>query len=479
MTGKRSKKEIETIRKRSARTPSLVWDVLTKDDKAQALKLSESYKRFLDRAKTEREAVACIREQALTKGFQPLDAKKEESAASGRYFKTFRDKVIALAVIGDQPLSDGVNLIASHVDSPRLDLKQNPLYEEVDLALFKTHYYGGIRKYQWLARPLALHGRVITQTGDKLDIVIGESEDDPVFTVSDLLPHLAAKLQGDKKISEGFEGEKLNLLAGSFPIGAGDIKDRFKMTVLDYLFETYGMIEEDFVSAEIEAVPAGKARDVGLDRSLIGAYGQDDRICAYTGLQALLANLDAKPKRTMVVYFSDKEEVGSQGSTGAHSVFIQDFIASLLKHNGEKDGSANLRQTFMNSMILSADVTAAVDPNYPNVHERQNAVLFNHGVGISKYTGSGGKYSCNDANAEFTAKVIRIFGAAGVFWQMGALGKVDEGGGGTIAYILANLGAEVIDCGTGLMGMHSLYELCSKADLYSTFAAYKAFLTTK
>jgi aspartyl aminopeptidase len=271
----------------------------------------------------------------------------------------------------------------------------------------------------------------------------------------------------------------MNLIFSGMMEPKTEEKEAIKLYALKLLNQRYGIQEKDFISAELELVPATSARDAGLDASMIVGYGQDDRICAYSGLQAMLSAMDKKPKRTMVVYFSDKEEVGSQGNTGAQSVFLQDFIAALLAHNGESGSSSNLRKTFMNSRVLSGDVTAAVDPNYPNVHELQNAVIFNHGVGISKFTGSGGKSGCNDANAEFVAQVIRIFDNAGVFWQMGELGKVDEGGGGTIAYILANLGAEVVDCGTGLMGMHSLYELSSKADLYSTYAGYKAFLISQ
>lgn len=453
------------------------WQEAPAAEIKRAMAFAGPYKDFLNQARTERESVIWTEAQLKAHKFQPLAAAK----AGKRVYSIFRGKTIAMAVIGSEPISKGFNMVAAHIDAPRVDLKQNPLYEDKnsDMACMRTHYYGGIKKYQWVSTPLALHGIIVKADGSLLRVSIGDKDGEPVFIIPDLLPHLARKEQYTKNLAEAIDASKMNLVFSGMKDPGSEEKEAAKAYALKLLNQKYGISEQDFISAELQLVPATPARDAGLDASMVVGYGQDDRICAYTGLQALLANLDAKPKRTMVVYFSDKEEVGSQGSTGAHSVFIQDFIASLLKHNGEKDGSANLRQTFMNSMILSADVTAAVDPNYPNVHERQNAVLFNHGVGISKYTGSGGKYSCNDANAEFTAKVIRIFGAAGVFWQMGALGKVDEGGGGTIAYILANLGAEVIDCGTGLMGMHSLYELCSKADLYSTFAAYKAFLTTK
>ncbi len=443
----------------------------------KAMAFAGPYKDFLNQAKTERETV--IWTEALLKAnkFQPLPAAK----AGKRVYSIFRGKTMAMAVIGSEPISNGVNMVAAHIDAPRVDLKQNPLYEDKhsDMACMRTHYYGGIKKYQWVSTPLALHGVIVKADGSLLSVSMGEKDDEPVFIIPDLLPHLARKEQYSKNLAEAIDASRMNLVFSGMQEPGNDEKEAIKAYALKLLSKKYGISEVDFISAELQLVPATPARDAGFDSSMVVGYGQDDRICSYAGLQALLANLEAKPQRTMVVYFSDKEEVGSQGNTGAHSVFIQDFIASLLKHNGEKDSSSVLRQTFMNSQILSGDVTAAVDPNYPNVHERQNAVLFNHGIGISKFTGSGGKSSCNDANAEFTAKVIRIFDSAGVYWQMGALGKVDEGGGGTIAYILANLGAEVIDCGTGLMGMHSLYELCSKADLYSTYTGYKAFLISK
>ncbi|MBW6514829.1 MAG: aminopeptidase [Candidatus Syntrophosphaera sp.] len=440
----------------------------------QALAFSGPYRDFLNQAKTEREAVAYTEALLKEHKFRALPAAK----GSKRVYSIFRGKTIAMAVLGSEPLSKGINMVASHIDAPRVDLKQNPLYEDKSsgMACMRTHYYGGIKKYQWVSTPLALHGIVVKADGSVLEICIGEKDDDPVFIIPDLLPHLARKEQYTKNLAEAIDASKLNLVFSGRQEPGSEEKEALKAYALKLLNQKYGITERDFISAELELVPATPARDAGLDSSMVVGYGQDDRICAYTALRALLDNLEAKPKRTMVVYFSDKEEVGSQGNTGAHSVFIQDFIAGLLRHNGESDSSSNLRQTFINSQILSGDVTAAVDPNYPNVHERQNAVLFSHGIGISKFTGSGGKSGCNDANAEFTAKVIRIFDSAKVFWQMGELGKVDEGGGGTIAYIMANLGAEVIDCGTGLMGMHSLYELCSKADLYSTYAGYKAFL---
>ncbi|MCD8480452.1 MAG: aminopeptidase [Candidatus Cloacimonetes bacterium] len=409
--------------------------------------------------------------------FSPIDGKK----GSKLVYRVFRGKTMAVAVLGSEPLTNGFNMVASHIDAPRIDLKQNPLYEDgpSQMACMRTHYYGGIKKYQWVSTPLSLHGVVVKKDGSLLNINLGEKEDEPVFIIPDLLPHLARKEQYAKNLNDAIDASKLNLVFSGMIEPESEEKEAAKAFALKALNKAYGVTEADFLSAELQLVPATPARDAGIDASMVVGYGQDDRICAYAGLTALLDNLDTKPKRTMIVYFSDKEEVGSQGATGAHSVFIQDFVGELLAYKGEDNSAANLRKTFMNSQILSGDVTAVVDPNYPNVHEKQNAVIFNHGIGISKFTGSGGKYSCNDASAEFTAKVLNIFNDAGVFWQMGELGKVDEGGGGTIAYILANLGSEVIDCGVGIMGMHSLYELCSKADLYSTYKAYKAFLATQ
>ncbi|MDD4310495.1 MAG: aminopeptidase [Candidatus Cloacimonetes bacterium] len=452
------------------------WKEAPQEQQKAAFSFAEDYKSFLNEAKTVRESIAYT-EALLKKNKFSAVGKK----GSNKVYTIFRNKTIAMAVIGSDPICNGVNMIAAHIDAPRVDLKQNPLYEDSDstMACMRTHYYGGIKKYQWVSTPLSLHGIVIKKDGSLLDISLGEKDSEPVLIIPDLLPHLARKEQYTKNIADAVDASRMNLIFSGMQEPGNDEKQAVKAYALKLINDKYGITESDFLSAELELVPAVKARDAGFDASMVVGYGQDDRICAYTGMKAMLENLGSKPKRTMVVYFSDKEEVGSQGNTGAHSIFIQDFIGSILAHNGEANSSANLRKTFMNSQILSADVTAAVDPNYPNVHEKQNAVVFNQGIGISKFTGSGGKYGCNDANAEFIAKVISIFDSAGVFWQSGELGKVDEGGGGTIAYILANLGAEVLDCGVGLMGMHSLYELCSKADLYSTYLGYKAFLLSQ
>jgi aspartyl aminopeptidase len=450
------------------------WDNAAKEDINAAQEFSKDYMDFLDKCKNVRETIDYTEEVLKKEGFTEILTEEN----SKKVFASFRNKTMAFAIIGNRPVSDGINLIAAHVDAPKIDLKQNPLYEDAgsSLAMAKTHYYGGIRKYQWVSTPLAIHGIVINKEGKKIDICIGEDENDPVFIIPDLLPHLSRKVQNGKPLGQAISADKLNVILGSIPVEDKDQKQRLKYHVLELLNQKYGIEEADFLSAELELVPAGKAREVGLDRSMVMGYGQDDRICAYTGLKALL---DIKPEdmeRTSIVYFSDKEEVGSDSNTGAKSIFIKDFIGDVLKQNGEDCGSYNLRKTMMKSKVLSADVNAPVNPNWPMVHEKMNAPISGHGVTLLKYTGSGGKGGSNDANAEFNAEVIRIFNDAHVFWQTGTLGKVDEGGGGTIAKFLAEFGAEVIDCGPSLLGMHSLYELVNKADLYSSYKGYKAFM---
>ncbi|QTA89215.1 aminopeptidase [Desulfonema magnum] len=474
MNPKLSKKEIENLRKHTAREPSLAWDVLSKNEKDKVFKFAEAYKTFLDTSKTEREAVSTILEMAQKNGFENID---EGNSNSGKFYKIHRDKAIALGIIGKKPMADGVRIIGAHIDSPRLDLKQNPLYEETDMAFLKTHYYGGIRKYQWLARPLAIHGKIIKNDGKELNLSIGESEDDPVFTILDLLPHLAGKIQGDKKLSEAFEGEKLNVVVGSLPLGDKETKERFKLSILHYLYETYGMIEEDFISAEIEIVPAGNARDIGLDRSLIGAYGQDDRICAFSALEAIREI--KRPDTTSVALFFDKEEIGSEGNTGAKSRFLEEFVSDLLVKAGSDASERSLRKTLINSMALSADVNGALDPDFQEVHEKRNAARLGYGVCITKFTGSGGKSGSSDASAEYMGVIRKIFNKSNVVWQTGELGKIDQGGGGTIAKYLAVYGMEIVDCGPALIGMHSPLEIASKADLYMTFKANKAFFSAK
>lgn len=382
-----------------------------------------------------------------------------------------KDKSLALFLIVEEPLEKGMRIIGSHVDSPRLDLKQNPLYEDTNLAMMETHYYGGIKKYQWVALPLALHGVVVKKDGTKVNVVIGEDPRDPVIGVSDLLVHLAAKQQ-QKKANEVIEGEDLNLLVGSIPL-TGEEKEGAKANILNILKEKYDFDEEDFVSAEIEVVPAGRARDYGLDRSMVLGYGQDDRVCAYTSLMALL-DID-KTKYTSVVLLVDKEEIGSVGATGMHSKFFENTVAEIMDRAGEYS-ELKLRRALANSKMLSADVTVAYDPNYPSVMEKNNSAYFGKGIVLSKYTGARGKSGCNDANPEFIAWLRNIMDKNDVDYQTGELGKVDQGGGGTIAYILAQYNMEVIDCGVPLQNMHAPWEVSSKLDVYETMRGYKAFL---
>lgn len=470
MDKRRLKKTKETILKKK----HLVFDQLDKNQTAQVFKFSEGYKNFLNNAKTEREATRKIVLAAEAKGFVDMDAlPTKKSKPAGKVYKVFQGRCVALAVLGKKSLLSGANIIASHIDSPRLDLKQNPIYEDLSMGLIKTHYYGGIRKYHWLAVPLALHGTIITSDNKTIDIIIGEHPDDPVFTVTDLLPHLAGKTQADKKISDVFEGEKLNLVAGSVPLGSVEEKERVKLGILNLLYETYGITEEDFVSAEIEAVPAEKARDLGFDRSMIGSYGQDDRVCAYTSLEAILNT--HQPDKTAIALFFDKEEIGSEGSSGAKSNFLEDFISDLLILSKQNADNRSLRKTMINSSCLSADVNAAMDPDFKDVHEAMNAAKLGFGICMTKFTGVGGKSGSSDASAEFVGRIRQIFNNNKIVWQTGELGKIDQGGGGTVAKFLAKYGMNVLDCGPALLSMHSPFEVSSKADVYMTYLGYRAF----
>ncbi|MDM8552486.1 aminopeptidase [Desulfobacterales bacterium HSG2] len=469
-----TKKQADELRKKIGRKPSLVWDVMNKQETANAFKFAEKYKAFLDRAKTEREAASFISDAAVKKGFKNI----EDRTRASKFYKICRGKSAALAVIGRKPVKSGIHIIGAHIDSPRLDFKQNPLYEETDLAFFKTHYYGGIRKHQWFARPLAIHGRVIKKNGEEMDFIIGESEGDPVLTIADLLPHLAGKAQENKRLSLAFEGEKLNMLAGSLPIGDEKVKERFKLNLLSHLYEIYGMTEEDFITAEIEAVPAGNARDIGLDRSMVGAYGQDDRICAFAAMEALF-DLIKKPNVTALALFFDKEEIGSEGNTGAKSRFMEEVVSDLLAKTSSDTSERTLRKALMNSAAISADVTAALDPDFQEVHEKRNAARLGYGISITKFTGARGKSGANDANAEYLGRIRQIFNENKVVWQTGELGKVDQGGGGTIAKFLAAYDMEIVDCGPPILSMHSPLEISSKADLHMTFKGYRAFFSAK
>ncbi len=432
------------------------WEILTKTQIKKAFDFAEEYKTFLNDVKTEREAVQRINEMAKT---------------SKKKIIMNRGKEAAIIVPGKKPVHEGLRIIISHIDSPRLDLKQVPLYEdsESNLALFETHYYGGIKKFQWVVIPLALHGVVVKKDGGKITFTLGENENEPVFSVPDLLPHLSHEVQDMKKIDEAIKGESLDIMVGSRP-AAGDFKEKIKTAILDKLHKDYGITEEDFISAELEAVPAHKARDMGFDKSLIGAYGQDDRACAFASLKAIL---DVKnPGHTALSLFVDKEEIGSEGSATAQ---VTTFLRSILK---KLDPSIDVDSVMLKSKVVSADVNAAVTPNYTDVFELKNASSLGNGIVMSKYTGHGGKYAANDASAEYVAEIRTMLNKAKIPWQTGELGKVDKGGGGTVAKYFSRLGMEVIDLGPAVMSMHSPFEVTSKADIYSSYLAYYAFLKT-
>lgn len=432
----------------------------------KADRFCDGYRKFIGAAKTEREVARFAIDAAEKAGFVPYEEGKRYQPGDRVYYNN-RGKAAIFAVIGEEGCRNGVRIAAAHIDSPRLDLKPHPLYEKDGLALFKTHYYGGIKKYQWTTIPLSLHGRVVLKDGTHIDLRVGEEPGDPQFTVTDLLIHLATE-QMQKTLSKGVEGENLNILAGSRPFRAEDGENLFKLNLMKILNEKYGMTEEDFVSADLELVPAFGAVDIGFDRSMIGAYGHDDRVCAYP---ALMAALHAKtPKNTVLTVLADKEEIGSDGNTGLNSQFMRYFIADL----AEAEGLA-VRHVLSRSKCLSADVTAAYDPTYPDVYEAANSCFLNGGVGMAKYTGARGKSGSSEASAEFVSEIRRLFEENGVLWQIGELGKVDAGGGGTVAMYIANLNVDVVDIGVPVLSMHSPFEVVSKLDVYMTYEGIKAF----
>lgn len=454
----------------------IAWDKYSKTDLKKVFDLSEKYIDFMSRCKTERECVEEFTSRAEKKGYRNLQEliNQGKSLKPGdKVYAEIMGKTIALFVIGKKPLEEGLCIIGAHIDSPRLDLKQNPLYEDADLALFETHYYGGIKKYQWVTLPLALHGVIAKKDGSRINIVMGEGEGDPVLGVSDLLIHLAQD-QMKKTLADGVEGENLNILVGSIPLKGKEAKNRVKHNILKILNEKYGIVEEDFVSAELEIVPAGKARHYGIDKSMIMAYGQDDRVCAYTSFEAITEI--ENPEKTCVALLVDKEEIGSVGATGMHSRFFENTVAEIANLLGDYS-ELKVRRALANSKMISSDVSAAFDPNYPDVMEKKNCARFGRGIVFNKYTGSRGKSGSNDANAEFIAELRNIMDKHKVIWQTSELGKVDQGGGGTIAYILANYGMQVIDAGIALHNMHAPWEISSKADLYEAKKAYYAFLS--
>ena len=443
----------------------------TKDiDKEIVFKFSEGYKDFLTECKTERESVKEVVRLAEECGFKPLES-CETLREGDKVYAVNKLRSVYLAVIGSEKISDGVNIVGAHIDAPRLDLKPNPLYEDGEMAYLKTHYYGGIKKYQWTAIPLALHGVVITKDGKSVDIRIGDENDDITFVITDLLPHLAMD-QMKKTASEVIEGEQLNLLIGSIPEKDSE-KNAVKESILSILNEKYGICEEDFLSAELQVVPSANAKDVGLDRSLIGSYGHDDRVCAYPALMSILTT-EACDK-TAICMLSDKEEVGSMGNTGAKSDFVKLLLLELMDKCGECAIELNLLRALDKSFCLSADVNAAFDPSFPAPYEKRNCAMINYGVAISKYTGARGKSGSSDASAELMGKIRTLFNENEVLWHVAELGKVDAGGGGTIAQYVANLGVETVDCGVPVLSMHAPFEVVSKLDVYMAYKAFHSF----
>lgn len=460
------------------------WNTYDEKQLERLEQVAEEYKHFLSKAKTERECAALAVKMAEEKGYRSLEelCRSGQSLKAGdRVYAVHKKKLAILYHIGRKPMEEGMNILGAHMDSPRLDLKQNPLYEDGEMALLDTHYYGGIKKYQWAAIPLALHGVVAKKDGSVLELSVGEKSSDPVLGISDLLIHLSAE-QLQKKAAVVVEGENLNIIVGSRPLNEGEEdsdkkeKEKIKKALLKLLKETYGMEEEDFLSAELEAVPAGPARDFGLDRSMVMGYGQDDRICAFT---SLLAQLESEaPLYTSVCLLTDKEEVGSMGATGMHSRYFENITSEVMQLTGGYSELA-LRRCLQRSHMLSSDVSAAFDPNYASAFEKKNSAYLGKGMVFNKYTGSRGKSGSNDACAEYIGALRRILDDAGVCWQTAELGKVDQGGGGTIAYITANYGMDVIDSGVALLNMHSPWEVSSKADIYEAYRGYRAFLSAE
>ncbi len=448
------------------------WKDLEDKEKKEVFEISESYINFLNKAKTEREFIKQAKKLADENGYRDIMTFDKLNTGDKIYFIN-REKSMYLAIIGEKTIEEGVHIIGSHVDSPRLDLKPNPLYEDTQLAYFKTHYYGGIKKYQWTTIPLSMHGVIVKANGEKIDINIGENEDDPIFTITDLLPHLAQE-QMEKKLKNGIEGENLSLLIGSIPYDDGKVSEKVKLNILNILNKKYGITEADFTSSEIELVPAFKGRSLGLDESMIAAYGQDDKVCAYTSLQAMMELQNVK--NTAICILSDKEEIGSMGNTGMESHMFDFFLSEILNKLGINRPNL-LDKVFCFSKMLSSDVDAGYDPIYASVSDKYNAGFLGKGISLNKYTGSRGKSGASDANAEYVAWVRNMLEKNNIKYQVAELGKVDIGGGGTIAYILANKGVDVIDCGVPVLSMHAPYEVTSKYDVYSAYKTYKAFWT--
>lgn len=459
----------------------VAWNHYSEEEKKKVFEFAEEYRKFISACKTERECVRTFVERAEAAGY--LDIKKViaegiKLESGARVYADNNGKALAMFIVGKKPMEAGMRILGAHVDSPRMDLKQNPFYEDTGLAMLDTHYYGGVKKYQWVTLPLALHGVVAKKDGSVVEVNIGDKPGDPVFGVSDLLIHLAGE-QMEKKAAKVIEGENLDLLIGSIPLAGEEkenAKDTVKENILGILKEEYEIEEEDFLSAEIEVVPAGEARDYGLDRSMIMGYGHDDRVCAYPSFEAMLAKNET-PEYTSVCLLVDKEEIGSVGATGMQSRFFENMTAEVMAAAGQYT-ELTLRRALQNSHVLSSDVSAAFDPNYPSVMDKKNAAYFGKGMVFNKYTGSRGKSGSNDASAEYVGKLRAVMDDGNVFYQTAELGKVDQGGGGTIAYILANYGMQVIDSGVAVLNMHAPWEIISKADLYEAYKGYVAFLAS-
>ena len=466
-----SGKSLKQLGEKLLFTKKSAWEGIKKKELQEIMSLSEDYKQFLDSSKTERESLQSISDLAAAEGFVHISKAKKSDR---KLLLTYDDVAGALVVVNNlKTLEKGFLMNGAHIDVPRLDLKQYPLFESEEMAYMKTHYYGGIKKYQWVTRPLALHGVVVLESGKKIPITIGEDPSDPVFTINDILPHLAQS-QNKKTAPKVIEGEQLNILVGSIPYRFKSEKNAIKLNILNELNRKYGFAEQDFVSAELQLVPAGMSRDVGFDRSFVGAHGQDDRVCAYLGMRALFDMDKVKPGKNMMMVFFDKEEIGSMGNSGAASNLLERIVNDVLQHLGKSDYDLLIR-SMENSRFLSSDVNAGIDPEWKDVNEPMNAAKIGSGVCLTKFTGSRGKAGSNEAHAEFVAKIRAAFNKEGVLWQTTELGKVDQGGGGTIAYHLARYGMDVVDCGTALLSMHSPFEIASKADIYHTYKAFKAF----
>lgn len=464
---KEPKSQAEILKDSLLMNPESSGILMSDEEVAKADAFCADYKLFLDGAKTEREAVTSAVDMLEKQGYIPFDPARKYQPGDKVYLNN-RGRALLFCAVGRRPLTDGVKIIASHIDSPRIDLKPRPLYEEAQLAMFKTQYYGGIRKYQWVTIPLALHGVIVRKDGAALEVCIGEDEGDEVFVIGDLLPHLAQE-QNKRKLSEGIKGEELNVLIGSMPFRDDKASERVKLNIIRLLNEKYGIVESDFLSADLSLVPAGRARDVGFDRSMVGAYGHDDRVCAYTSLMASLET--AAPEYTWVNILADKEETGSGGSTGMQSRMLEYFIHDLAKPHG-MEGRAVLAR----SECLSADVAAAFDPTFPDVLEKRNSAYIGYGACIVKYTGSRGKSGTNEATAEFMGRVRRLLDENKVIWQAGLLGKVDHGGGGTVAQFISKLGVDTVDIGVPVLSMHAPFEVVNKCDVYNTYRAFVAFI---